>query len=684
MKTGQCHEPAALLAVLLIGLLLPPLSPAMAAPPLAAYGQLPALDNITLSPDGRRYAVIIGDGDAAQIQVRAVADGALLSLSPVEKSKARNLFWAGSDHLLAMVSTTQAPPKGMTGRTREWYQLQDLDLAAKSSRLLLDHVKNTMNVVIGDPISIGDAKVPTVILPGLPFIFGSGDMHSVSGLYRVDLQSAKTQLAEKGKDDTIDWLVDAAGVAIARVDYDEYKAEWTLFIRKGDDWQKAYVEHADIDLPQVLALDEDGGSVLVRSHASGTWAVHAVPLVAPILGPALPDIDPDLLLIDRRTRRVMGTKTVDIDTIRYQFRNPADQRAWDGIAKAFPGELVTFESWSDDRMVVIVEVQGPANGDGYFIVDRRRHEARPLGSRYPGVLPSDLGAHRVIHYKAGDGLDIPAYLTLPPGRAATALPLLVFPHGGPVARDNPGFDWWAQAMASRGYAVLQPQFRGSDGLGDALREAGYGQWGRRMQTDLSDGVRSLAVEGLIDPARVCIVGASYGGYAALAGVALDPGVYRCASAVAGVSDLRRFLGGTGGSRISPKRSIGQRFWLRLTGAVNNGDPLLDRLSPALHADQITVPVQLIHGKDDTVVPIEQSQQMEKALKAAGKPVEFVTLDGEDHWLSRAATRTRMLAAVMEFVERNNPPSLVARSTPFAPSQTAPPTAAPQKPPPAAQ
>jgi len=217
----------------------------------------------------------------------------------------------------------------------------------------------------------------------------------------------------------------------------------------------------------------------------------------------------------------------------------------------------------------------------------------------------------------------------------------------------PGFDWWAQALASRGYAVLQANFRGSTGYGAEFLEAGYGEWGRKMQTDLSDGVRHLAGQGMIDPSRVCIVGGSYGGYAAMAGPTLDRGVYRCAVAVAGVSDLRRMVAheaDTGGRRDSEA----VRYWNRFMGAERLGDRSLDERSPARLAQQADAPILLLHGRDDTVVPIEQSRLMASALRRANKPFEFIELAGEDHWLSRAETRQKMLAETVRFLQANNP------------------------------
>ncbi len=174
-----------------------------------------------------------------------------------------------------------------------------------------------------------------------------------------------------------------------------------------------------------------------------------------------------------------------------------------------------------------------------------------------------------------------------------------------------------------------------------------------MQTDLSDGVRYLVKEGIADPAKVCIVGASYGGYAALAGATLDPGVYRCAVSVAGISDLARMLrwegrGGLDASEVT-------RYWDRFWGASGASDPLLNTISPIKHVDAVKVPLLLIHGRDDTVVPYEQSQVMFDALKDSKKDVELVTLKKEDHWLSRGETRLQMLEATVTFLRAHNPP-----------------------------
>jgi dipeptidyl aminopeptidase/acylaminoacyl peptidase len=352
---------------------------------------------------------------------------------------------------------------------------------------------------------------------------------------------------------------------------------------------------------------------------------------------------------------MIGVASLDGDERRYRFFDPSDELQWRAVAAAFPGASIQLASWTDDRRKIVVRVDSPTTGPGYALVDLNTNSVRGLGLEYSGLGPDDISPVQPVRFKAADGLELSGYLTLPRGRDPKKLPLIVFPHGGPAARDEPGFDWWAQGMASRGYAVLQVNYRGSEGFGWDFLKAGFGEWGKKMQTDLSDGVRYLAAQGTIDPKRVCIVGASYGGYAALAGATLDPGVYRCAVDVSGPSDLPKLID-WGSSREGRQGLSVERYWTRFMGASSVGDPHLLAISPASLADKVTIPILIIHGKDDTVVPFVQSQIMADALKKAGKPYDFVVLNREDHWLSRSDTRLQMLKATMDFVEKNDPPS----------------------------
>jgi dipeptidyl aminopeptidase/acylaminoacyl peptidase len=322
------------------------------------------------------------------------------------------------------------------------------------------------------------------------------------------------------------------------------------------------------------------------------------------------------------------------------------------LQKVFKGSQVYLYDWSADRERVVVRVDSADASPKWFLFDRPRKELSPLGVDYPALASVALGKLRRFKYKARDGLEIEALLTMPPGAPAAnaKAPVVVLPHGGPQAQDGEGFDFIVQFLATRGYAVLQPQFRGSTGYGEAFRLAGQGEWGGKMQTDLLDAVAAAAANGDVDPLRTCIVGASFGGYAAMAGAAFHSESYRCAAAIAGVSDLGLLLGEN--VNLYGKDSAAQEQ-LRETLGQSTSQKLA-ATSPAQHAADVKIPLLLIHGDQDTVVPPEQSEVMAKAMKVANRPVEHVVLAGENHYLTKTATRTQMLKTLEAFLAKNLP------------------------------
>ena len=301
----------------------------------------------------------------------------------------------------------------------------------------------------------------------------------------------------------------------------------------------------------------------------------------------------------------------------------------------------------DDGQRIVVNAEGASRPPVFHLVDFAAKRADIINEAYPKLAGIKQGTVRVFEYPARDKYALMAYLTVPADTPEKNLPVVVLPHGGPESSDGGSFDWLAQFLASRGYAVLQPQFRGSAGLGKAHADAGRRQWGLRMQDDLTDGVKKLVADGIADPKRICIVGASYGGYAALAGAAFTPDLYACAVSISGVSDLPLMIGYD--TRMSMAESSSIDYWHEHIGPAT--DPQVIAKSPARSAASVRAPVLLIHGTEDTVVPIEQSRLMAHALQESGKPVELIELPGEDHWLSQSATRIRMLTELERFLAK---------------------------------
>jgi dipeptidyl aminopeptidase/acylaminoacyl peptidase len=619
--------------------------------PLEAYGRLPDLEDVAISPSGERLAFVTTKADERLIVVHSLADHTTVAGLRVGNQKLRGISWADDNHLMVTTSVTTLP-LGFVGMNYEWYLLQVYDLRTHKSRPVPDPDSvrlrtdtRLMNVISG----------PTMVrsVNGHTLLFVSGVYvtdRALRALFRVDLDTGEQSLTRFGSKSTQGWFVGMDGEVTAQEDYYDEEQRWALKIRRDGSLKEVASMHAGIDLPEVLGFGPDGDTLLTQSIEEGNPVWKLLSLRDGTFQPPMAERKVfDGPIEDPRTRRLIGGVQVE-DFASYVFFDPRLQHRWDAILRAFPGDHLRLVSASDDFKKIVVRVDGPGHGLAFELIDMDTYQATLVGAVYEGVTrPLEV---RRITYSAADGLTVPAYLTLPAGPAAKGLPLVVLPHGGPAVRDTADFNWWAQALADQGYAVLQPNYRGS-ALGRPYLEAGFGQWGRKMQTDLSDGVRYLVKEGIVDPARVCIVGGSYGGYAALAGVTLDPGVYRCAVSIAGVSDLKRMLEWVNAKHRSEGR-LEQRYWDRFMGASGPRDPALEAISPIKHIDAVSVPVLLIHGRDDTVVPFEQSTLMYDALRRAKKDVELVALKHEDHWLSRSDTRLQMLQTSITFLRTHNP------------------------------
>ena len=636
------------LVLLFAALLFPTFVIAAQPEPLSTdvYGRLPNIELMQLSPSGERLAFIVVSGDRRQLVVKDVTDHPILAI-PVADTKVRYIAWADENHLV--IITTEANNFG--GGNDEYAHSLIVNLATQKAFVVF----STNPAVFHSTYGYFGAATIKGHLYGF---FGGVTMQKTRGfdatfnfsgsveLYRVDLDTEQSEITAPGAQRPHNWAIDANGSVVARSEYDQNSGRWTL-------WSGKEGGHIIAVLPDPLGeIDLKGlgrapGKVLVDKAIPEEWSLSDG-AHEPIITDRM--IDASGYLFDSTTQRLVGVYLVG-DRADQQFFDPVLMARQAALRRALGGAPLLV-SWSADFRRLIAYTEGGHDPGTYWLVDGR--SVRAYAYAYPELPDANVGVSQMIEYKAGDGLTLHGVLTLPPGRDPKNLPLVVLPHGGLEAHDRVGFDWWAQAFASRGYAVFQPNFRGSDGYGIKLRDAGFGQWGRKMQTDLSDGVAELAREGIIDPKRACIVGASYGGYAALAGVTVQHGLYRCAVSYGGISDLNYFMN----SESPPNEEVGDtataRYLRKFLGAKSNDDSALHEISPARLAADADAPILLIHGADDSVVPIGQSREMERNLRRAGKPVEFVVIKNEDHWLSRDASRKAVLNASITFVEKNNP------------------------------
>lgn len=651
-----------------------PVGAALAAPPpLTAFSRLPAIETAEISPDGTRVALLGGPAGERVVFIASI-DGTNAQTMTVRfgASWVRGIRWAGNEFLIVSYSTFDGEETRPQGNAPLYERNRNV-VINRRGKIVANLLSNSAvskqalsQPVIGvlqgrRPAEISAIVVGLDLTPGVwrqgqhYYSYESGVPIASAALWRFDFDDGATSVIERGNTDTRGWDVDAAGGARVRWDYDGGEDELTYFTRpKGQTgWTRLrvrdmgeaegllqYLGYSDPEDAVYLAIRLDRQAKLIRRDL-GTGAVTRVALTAPVR---------DLELQWDRDRNAPVAVVNGMDRPAYQWLDADLGKVHARLTRTFPSQDVRLVSWSRSRNRIVARVSGPSHPPVWYLFDVVTGQASPLGESYPELAGAALGVTTWTTYKSRDGLEIPAYLTLPPGAVADArLPLIVLAHGGPAVRDEFTFDWWVQAIATRGYAVLQPQFRGSSGFGEAHETAGHRQWGGKMQEDLVDGVAALAARGTIDPKRVCIAGASYGGYAALMGATSYPDTYRCAISVNGVSDLSLMF-------RSQVRAYGRDTALVNSLARMMGDPERDprafrMASPALLVTDRTSPILLIHSENDSTVPFQQSRTMRDALVQAGKPVDLVTLRADDHYLSTGGSRQQMLEWTFAYLNR---------------------------------
>jgi dipeptidyl aminopeptidase/acylaminoacyl peptidase len=315
------------------------------------------------------------------------------------------------------------------------------------------------------------------------------------------------------------------------------------------------------------------------------------------------------------------------------------------LEKAFSGERVDITSMTADGKLALVLVDGDRNPGDFFIFDSTNNKAERLLGRKEWIDPQRVAVVKPVSFKARDGLEIDGYLTAPIGAEAKGAPLIVYIHGGPYSvYDTWGFDLDAQMLAAHGYAVLQINFRGSGNYGHAFEVAGKREWGGKMQDDVTDATRWAIQQGIADPKRICLYGASYGGYASLMGVAKEPALYRCAAGYVGVYDLPT-MHNDGDVRDSASGKAYINEWIGPKDVVA-------KVSPSRLAGQIKVPVFLAAGGEDERAPIQHTEMMEKALRNVGVPVEAVYYPTEGHGFYKLENEREFYGKLLSFFQKN--------------------------------
>lgn len=623
--------------------------------PLSEYGKLPDVERAALSPSGDRVALVTSiDGNRVLLGIERESKKPI-SVTRVEDLKIRGIEWIDETRILLFASTTIDLPFNFTTDKFETSLARVIPMDgtegggivfAKQERYYSGIFgRYGIRQINGETYGFFGGIEYKRNIPGSGprWVFGHGRPH----LFKVNFSNFEVSKMDRSAEDgaSKDWLIDASGDLAFTLDVNDNSGSWQLSNARGKTILKGQQRAGRISL---VGLNFDGSKAILveRGDIRQNWFEIGQEGGEPT--PFLDDVEFERLFFDPQTGHLMGYTIGSDENERHVFSNESHQKKAEAVRKAFAQYESWMADWTSDLSTVIVRTSGNKDSGSYFTVDLKTNRAGALAYERDSIGPDQVGPISTFEYTARDGLEMDGVLTLPPGKEPKDLPVVMLPHGGPHSADRPVFDWWAQAFASRGYAVFQPNFRGSTNRSAAFRLAGYGEWGRKMQTDKTDGLMALAEAGIVDASRACIVGASYGGYAALAGVTIEQGIYKCAVAVAPVSDIRAVY-------REGYRATGRERTTKVALREQLGDPdLWDDVSPRRLAERADAPIMLIHGVDDTVVLYEHSTKMADKLKDAGKPYELVTLQGEDHWFSLSETRMQMLENSVRWVETHNP------------------------------
>jgi dienelactone hydrolase len=648
MKSGYFGAVAAL------ALLWPAIASAEDVATVAArFGALQSINHISLAPDGQHISFISPVGDNSVLFVADMEHGgAPVPIARVASSEGRlsRCDWSADDRLICTVTVVVNTDAHLLGFNRLLSLDSDgsniVNLSARTNTRSLGLMQDGGGVIDWDVEGApGSVLVTREYVP--ENTMGTYIKHDEQGLGvdQMDTRTQRRRVIEGPRRDAVGYISDGhANVRImgtqGATDTGFLRSRLRYFYRKqgSRDWEALSTVQVGSGPTmgfEPYAVDSAKNLVYGFDDLNGFQALYSISLdgtATRSMVLARPDVDVDSLLTVGRDNRVVGVSYAT-ERRNNEYFDPELRDLSAALSRALPGHPgVTILDASRDESRLLLMTAGDTNPGMLYLYDKpTRHleEILPVRGDLTGVRLADV---QPVTYPAADGTVIPAYLTLPPGSNGRGLPAIVMPHGGPGARDEWGFDWLAQFYAARGFAVLQPNFRGSAGYGAAwFQKNGFQSW-RVAVGDVNDAGRWLEAQGIAAPGKLAIVGWSYGGYAALQSAVLDPDLFKAIVAIAPVTDLERLR----------QESANYTDYSLVDRFIGSG-PHVREGSPAQNADRIKAPVLLFHGTLDQNVGSGESRLMDQQLRAAGKDVRYIEFPGLSHQLESSEARTRMLS-----------------------------------------
>ena len=622
------------------------------------YGRADGVWDAQVSPTGRYVALGCSPAGWPAICVFDLeVPGEPTVMRGADGIRLLNFYWASDRHIISNAATFEQLGTSSGLRQYEFRRAISFDVTTGKQVILLRDAGLYLDTTY--VVSTCSAKPDKVLMqlserPSGAAYTGTRIGSLKSGVrsqhYEVDLDTGRGKQVNYRGAAVVDVLVDQNCTPLVNVIYNDKRGEFAL--ETADNKRRFFeLNNAQVWPMEVVGMSDDRQSVIVRADYDDHFGLHRIRLADGVMEPVMVDGEPlgnlGVLWDDVRSTIIGFTFSDDLPGHIYVDETFA------GLQEDFSGLLkktIRIRSMSADRSMITISAESPGVPVEFYLYDANISELSPLGSIAPQLAEQGTGSVTGFTYTARDGLEIPAYLTLPPGKTLEdgPFPVLIMPHGGPESRDNATFDWWSQAYATAGYAVVQPNFRGSSGYGPEFRNAGFGEFGGKMIDDVVDAIGWAETSGLAKEGGVCVVGASYGGYAALMSALRSPQKVVCTVAVAPVTDIFMLMA------EYDRDTAPHNYWARYTGGDSFQAPETRKdITPAARTADYRGPVMLIHGKSDAVVEVSQSEAFVRAWgNRAG--LTFVPLDGQDHHLRSTKGRHDVLSESLRFLDENHP------------------------------
>jgi dipeptidyl aminopeptidase/acylaminoacyl peptidase len=583
--------------------------------PLTDFFKNPAMTNFALSPDGDHIAFMMPWERRLNVFVRQVGqESKAIRITQAQERDIAGYAWA-NNHRIVYVQDNGGD---------ENFRLYAVDIDGSNFKDLTPFEKVRVTIVdrledIEDEMLISMNKRDEKIFD----------------VYRINIKTGKMKMAAENPGNISGWLTDNNGRLRVAVATDGVTTK-LLYRQAEEDPFRPIVTTNFKDSIDPLYFTFDNNHLYVASDIGRDK--KAIFKFDPETGKHLeliyehPQVDVIGVLRSKKRGVLTGVSYLT-DKLHYHFMDQQRAQLQNILESRLPGDEVVVTGMSKDESRVLVRTYNDTSMGAYYFYDQTSGRFQKLTDVGPWLDEAEMAVMQPVQFQSRDGLTLHGYLTLPKGVKAKNLPIIVKPHGGPWARDVWGFNPEVQFFANRGIGVLQVNFRGSTGYGKSFWEAGFKQWGRKMQNDITDGVHWLIRQGIADPKRIGIYGASYGGYAVLAGLAFTPDLYACGIDYVGVSNIFTLL-----DSLPPYWELGRQMMYEMIGDPVKDKELLTTISPVFHADQIKAPLLVVQGANDPRVKKAESDQMVQALEKRGIDVQYMVKNNEGHGFANEENR----------------------------------------------